>query len=162
MKLNPHAIPTLTATVGAIALLWVSTAIAITSIVISGIALSTAATMAEGMQTSHQRLAASAVVPGVWPAHDYTVSWDQHVPPISQILFMFGSQKAADKAGAIASSSAWNPTADQRQPVLIAWKACQLDGHGRFYISKQWNGQITAGDCQAWWSGSDQRLDVFR
>jgi hypothetical protein len=162
MRLKPHALPILTATVGAIALLWISTAIAITSIVISGIALSTATTTAESLQVSHQRLPASTVIPGVWPTHDYTVSWDRHIPPRDQILFMFGSQAAGDAAGAIASSSAWNPTEDQRAAVLTAWKACQLDSHGQFYISKRWNGQITPSNCTAWWNGSDTHLDAFR
>ena len=143
------------------ALPWAATILAAAAIVLSAVSLCTTASTAENMR-SIRPVATSTVVPGVFPTQDHIVSWDRHISPREQILFQFGSQEAADEAGDVASSTAWNPAADQRQPVLIAWEACQTDGHDNFSVSKKWNGQITASDCTKWWNGDDTRLEAFR
>ena len=131
------------------------------ALVFSGIALSVA-TATAGNMPSVRPVATSTVVPGSFPIHDHVVSWNANVPAHDQILMMFGSVKAADAGGAVASSTAWAPTLEQRRPVLVAWAACQMNNSGEFFISKRWGGQITAADCSKWWSGSDQTLIPFK
>lgn len=131
------------------------------ALVFGGIALGVA-TATAGNLPSVRPVATSTVIPGVFPIHDHVVSWNAHVSARDQILMMFGSLKAADTAGAVATSTAWSPALEQRKPVLVAWAACQMNNSGEFFISKRWSGQITAADCSAWWSGSDQTLTAFK
>ena len=131
------------------------------ALVFSAIALSVA-TATAGNMPSDRAAVNSTVVPGVFPIHDHVVSWNAHVPARDQILFQFGSMKAADAAGAVASSRAWGPAVGQRPAVLVAWSACKMNNSGRFLVGKRWGGQITAADCSAWWSGSDRNLIPFK
>lgn len=163
-KLKPYlALPLATAIIGGAALAWLSATVAAVCLIAAAISFgATAAAQDSASSASVSNQPTAVIVPGVWPEQNHEISWDQHVAPKEQILFMFNTVKAADTAGAVVTSSAWAPTADQRQAVLIAWTACKMDGHGRFAISKRWGGQITEADCSAWWSGSDQTLSPFK
>lgn len=162
MKLN--AVPIRIAAAGRIALPWLTATVAVAALVLGVVSYNAAssATSAADNIPFQRPVVTSTVVPGVFPVQDHVVSWDAHVPAHDQMVMMFGSLKAAVAAGAVAKSSAWTPTEDQRQPVLIAWEACKNDGHDNFFVSKKWGGLITASDCTMWWAGEDTKLEAFR
>jgi hypothetical protein len=135
------------------ALPWLTASLAIVAVLLGAGAYSLAASTADSMPAQRQAFS-TGVVPGVFPVADHAASWAAGVSPEEQSTFMFHSRAAAEKAGVIYKSSAWQPTAGEEAASLTAWKACLPSRDGRFQVAHSYQLYLTPSDCGAWWSGT--------
>lgn len=153
MKLR-IALPEFTATVGARALLWISTAVAIAALVVSLISINASASTADSMPVAPQAFS-TGVVPAVLPKVDHSLGWAFGETPEHQSTYLFGSRSNAIKAQVVYDSAALAPAdkaeADASQ---VAWKACLPSKTGDFAVSHSFQLYIQPGDCRAWFNGT--------
>jgi hypothetical protein len=81
--------------------------------------------------------------------------------PREQAVKMFGSPERAAAEEPIYKSPAWSPKPGQEAASLVAWQACQRDPTGRFVVGNLYDTHLEAGDCMGWWTGTDQKLQLF-